>query len=89
MNSVSSDDGLHSYEMAGLDDDEQLATNVPVIGDAFDSDDSQGDPIFMPPQAAHGIEQEGQLPKTGLASMTAIPEEDHNLESIAVKVDPM
>lgn len=65
--------------MAGLDGDEQSGARVHIISDTFDSDDSQGDPIFMPPQAALGIEQEGQLPMTGLASMTAIPEEDDSM----------
>lgn len=60
MASCSSDDGLRSVEMAGLDDDEgQAGTrvgNVHIISDTYDSDDSQRDPVFMPPQAAQGLD---------------------------------
>lgn len=49
MNSVSSDDGLHSVEMAGLSGDAQSGTHIHMISDTYDSDDSQGDPVFMPP----------------------------------------
>jgi len=41
--------------MAGMSGDEgQSGTRnrVHVISDTYDSDDSQGDPVFMPPQAA-------------------------------------
>ena len=78
---TSSDDGLHSVEMAGLSGDGQSGAhiNAHVISDTYDSDDSQGDPVFMPPQAALGIDHEGQLPLGKLASMTAIPEEDDSM----------
>lgn len=55
IQSCSSDDGLRSVEMAGMSGDEgQSGTRnrVHVISDTYDSDDSQGDPVFMPPQAA-------------------------------------
>ena len=51
VNSASSDDGLRSVEMAGLDGDEskQSGTRVHMISDTYDSDDSQGDPVFVIP----------------------------------------
>ena len=60
INSCSSDDGLRSVEMAGLDGDESRQSGgnknnvVHVISDTYDSDDSQGDPVFNLPLAAGG-----------------------------------
>ena len=48
-----------------------------MISDTYDSDDSQGDPVFVMPQAA--TSDANQENAARIVSMSAIPEEDDSM----------